>query len=82
METRRRNPLRLAAGIAACWFAAAAAPSPAPAQEHIPGTDPEHPKVRYADGSVSENDRCIVRKTKLNPNNRPVYVNGRAIGFC
>lgn len=41
------------------------------------------PYVRYFDGSqVSLNDRCAVRKVKLNPKMPPVYVNGQPIGFC
>jgi hypothetical protein len=41
------------------------------------------PLVRYFDGDlVSLNDRCAVRKIKLNPKMPPVYVNGRPIGFC
>jgi hypothetical protein len=40
------------------------------------------PKLRYFDGQVSLNDRCAVRKVRLNSKMPPVYVNGRAIGFC
>jgi len=41
------------------------------------------PRVRYFDGNqVSLNDRCAVRKVKLNVKMPPVYVNGRAVGFC
>jgi hypothetical protein len=41
------------------------------------------PRVRYFDGNqVSLNDRCAVRKTKLNAKMPPVYVNGQPIGFC
>jgi len=72
--TRRISVFLIACGLIAFL--------PGRAQEFVPGGDPEHPRVRYADGSVSENDRCIVRKVKLNPKNRPVYVNGRAVGFC
>jgi len=47
-------------------------------------TDPEaeFPRIRYGDGLVSVNDRCIVRKVKLNLRMPPVYVNGRPVGFC
>lgn len=48
----------------------------------VPTDDPEHPRVRYADSLLSENDRCPVRTGKLNPTYLPVYVNGRPIGFC
>ena len=41
------------------------------------------PKIRYSEtGLVSLNDRCAVRKVRLNPKMPPVYVNGRPIGFC
>lgn len=41
------------------------------------------PRLRFrADGQVSLNDRCPVRKVKLNPKMPPAYVNGRPIGFC
>jgi hypothetical protein len=41
------------------------------------------PLVRYFEGNLlSLNDRCAVRKVKLNPKMPPVYVNGRPIGFC
>ena len=41
------------------------------------------PRVRYyEDGQVSLNDRCAVRKVKLNPKMPPIYVNGQPVGFC
>jgi hypothetical protein len=41
------------------------------------------PRVRYYDSDlVSLNDRCAVRKIKLNIKMPPVYVNGQPIGFC
>ncbi len=41
------------------------------------------PKIRYFEaGLVSPNDRCAVRKVRLNVKMPPVYVNGRPIGFC
>ena len=41
------------------------------------------PRVRYFDTDlVSINDRCAVRKVKLNPKMPPVYVNGHPVGFC
>lgn len=46
--------------------------------------DPESafPKIRFADGLVSVNDRCPVTKRKLSVHFPPVYVNGQPIGFC
>jgi hypothetical protein len=41
------------------------------------------PTIRYFEGGlVSQNDRCAVRKVKLNAKMPPIYVNGRPIGFC
>ena len=42
----------------------------------------EHPRIRFGDGSVSENDICPVTRRKLSLLWPPVYVNGRSIGFC
>jgi hypothetical protein len=52
------------------------------AQRRVPTADPVHPKLKYADSLVSLNDRCMVRKNKLNPRVRPVYVNRQPVGFC
>jgi len=49
--------------------------------EYIQSED-SFPKLQYFDGQVSLNDRCAVRKIRLNSKMPPVYVNGRAIGFC
>lgn len=41
------------------------------------------PRLRFReDGQVSINDRCAVRKVKLNPRMPAAYVNGRPVGFC
>jgi len=40
------------------------------------------PHVRFADDAISLNDRCPVRKSKLNRRLPAIYVNGRPIGFC
>jgi hypothetical protein len=42
----------------------------------------DFPKLRFADGSVSANDRCPVTKRKLSVHFPPIYVNGLPIGFC
>lgn len=44
--------------------------------------DTSRPQIRYADGLVSANDRCPVKKSKLNRKMPPIYANGRPIGFC
>lgn len=46
-------------------------------------SDDSLPRVRYfEDGQLSLNDRCAVRKLKLNPHVTPVWVNGHPVGFC
>ena len=40
------------------------------------------PKLKFADGQVSINDKCPVTKRKLSVHWPPVYVNGQPIGFC
>ncbi len=64
-------------GLAATFAAALA-----PAQVVVPTKDPQYPRVKYADSLVSLNDRCMVRHGTLNPIFKPVYVNGRPVGFC
>lgn len=40
------------------------------------------PRIQFADGLISLNDRCPVRRVPLNLRMPPVYVNGRPVGFC
>jgi hypothetical protein len=42
----------------------------------------EYPHLKYADGQVSLNDKCMIRLNKLSPKMPPIYVNGRPVGFC
>ena len=42
----------------------------------------EFPQLRYANGWLSLNDRCPVRKVQLNRRLTPLFVNGRPVGFC
>jgi len=51
-------------------------------QRYVEGDDPEFPRVVQPDSLVTLNDRCIVRKKKLETSIRPVYVNLHPIGFC
>ena len=49
------------------------------------GGDPGEGKlarIRYSDGLVSPNDKCMVRQVKLNLRVPPIYVNGLPMGFC
>jgi hypothetical protein len=50
---------------------------------YVLGPDPAHPRVRYLDGQLAENESCAVQLgNKLSRRVPPVYVNGRPIGFC
>jgi hypothetical protein len=69
-------------GLAAVIGAALAWPFDGEAQRRVPTTDPDHPRLKFADSLTSLNDRCMVRKSKLNPKLRPVYVNQQPVGFC
>jgi hypothetical protein len=40
------------------------------------------PHMLFADGQITLNDRCPVRKVPLNLRLPGLYVNGRPIGFC
>jgi hypothetical protein len=51
--------------------------------EFVGAAEDSFPRVRYFETNlVSINDRCAVRKVKLNPKMPPVYVNGQPVGFC
>lgn len=57
--------------------------APTNSQDYIyTNGDSLNPRVQYPDGTISLNDRCAVRMTKLAKRMRPVYVNGHPIGFC
>ena len=53
-----------------------------PPHEYVAGDDEKFPRIRYADGTVSANDRCPVRRNRMNPRMDYLLVNGRPIGFC
>ena len=55
---------------------------PARAQHPVAGPDSLHPRIKYADSLVSLNHECMVSKRRLSDRIRPVYVNGRPVGFC
>jgi hypothetical protein len=65
--------------------ASATEPMPISTEPFAEFVSPEDslPRLRFfADGQVSINDRCPVRKVKLNPRMGASYVNGRPVGFC
>jgi len=51
--------------------------------QFVSGDEAAHPRIRYRDGQVSQNDSCAIRiGARLNRRIPPVYVNGQPIGFC
>jgi hypothetical protein len=73
--------LALAIALCACGGRPAELVPPIGKTEAVDPDSP-FPRLRFADGSVSINDRCPVTKRKLSVYFPPVYVNGQAIGFC
>jgi len=63
-----------------------AAPTP-PASKQAPRPVPQKfyapvfAKAKY-DSVLSVNDRCPVKRGRLNPNIRPTYINRQPVGFC
>jgi len=49
---------------------------------YVAGNSPDRPRIMYRDSLVSLNDYCPVRQARLDPDRKPVYVNGTPIGFC
>jgi len=60
--------------------------APSSVQALIPAaytdTTAEFPHLKFTNGTSSINDRCPVRKAKLNTKLSPLFVNGQPIGFC
>ena len=77
-----RQPAVAKGIVAATVTAVLVSPLAVRSQRYVPTSDPGHPRIRYADSLLSLNDRCMVRKAKLNLRVRPVYVNGQPAGFC
>ena len=50
--------------------------------QYVEGEEGRFPRIRFADHSLSVNDRCPVTLKRLHPRWDPVYVNGRSVGFC
>ncbi|MBK7143169.1 MAG: hypothetical protein IPH75_13930 [bacterium] len=42
----------------------------------------DFPPMQYANGQLTINDRCPVRKVPLNRRLSPLFVNGKPLGFC
>jgi hypothetical protein len=77
-----RSGSSTAPAVAEPAVVAADTPTMPPLAEYVSPTD-SLPRLRYlADGQVTINDRCPVRKVKLNPRMHAAYVNGRPVGFC
>ena len=75
--------LTLGATAAAAQPGQEAARPVAPALAEYVSPADSLPRLRFfADGLLTLNDRCPVRKVKLNPRMHPAYVNGFPVGFC
>ena len=82
---KRSSPVAVAAFLLTCAAACGGKPSqvvPPVGKPEVIDASAEFPKIRFADGLPSANDRCPVTKRKLSPAFPPVYVNGLPIGFC
>lgn len=77
-RVRYRSSMR-AAILALLLVAGMTTGMPLPEKVPVPGGDTY--RLRFGT-ELSLNDRCPVRKAALNPRMRPVWVNGRPIGFC
>ncbi|MCB1183803.1 hypothetical protein KDM41_10245 [bacterium] len=74
--------LLLAGGVQAASPAAMNGDKVEPLAEYVSPAD-SLPQLRYfCDGLITLNDRCPVRKVRLNPKMGASYVNGRPVGFC
>ena len=94
-SSRHRNPKGFSRGVtttvvllaAAVWFGCAAEPRETVlldtfAGVYVDGAVDSLPKVEYPRDGVTLNDRCPVRKVKLNRRMPPMYVNNFPVGFC
>jgi YHS domain-containing protein len=80
---RSRGLLVLALALGAGFAGLdALGPREGEAQRLVPTADPKHWRIKYADSLVSINDRCAVKEGALSTDIRPIYVNGKPVGFC
>ncbi len=70
---------KMLAGMLCGVLAACSQPPP---HDYVAADGQTFPRVLYADGDISHNDRCPVRKNKLNRHMDPLFVNGEPVGFC
>ena len=49
---------------------------------YVAGEEADLPRIEFAADVVSINDRCPVRRVKLNLRMPPVWVNAQAVAFC
>lgn len=81
----RAGPSRRSAAAVGLVLLAALAPPGGrglASPRYVPTEDPQHPRIEFSDSLVSLNTQCPVRGGKLSLRYKPVYVNGRPIGFC
>jgi len=50
--------------------------------EFVAGVEDSFPRVHYERAGTTLNDRCMVRRVKLNRKMPPMYVNNLPVGFC
>lgn len=80
-ERRRAAHTRLAVALLLTTLATACAGMPR--AEIVPSAEGGPHRLRYDDGKVSLNDRCMIQLANgLNPAMPPLYVNGDPVGFC
>lgn len=81
-----RRPFHAVRPAATCFALAAtalAAAAPALAMpRQVPLPEEGHHFIRYDDGTTTLNDFCPVAERPLGTMKAPVFVNGRAVGFC
>jgi hypothetical protein len=82
-----KQPLWLGLGIFTLFsFGCTKIEPPEPIEETFESvlvdTSAQYSPLRYADGELSVNNRCPIRRNKLDPKVRPLFVNGKPMGFC
>jgi len=75
-----RTAVRFVAPAITIAFAVARPSAAMPRPLELP--EEGHHLVRYDDGTTTLNDFCPVRERPIGTMKAPVFVNGRAIGFC
>jgi hypothetical protein len=89
--TRRQEPTAvrqwiwlgaLVLGLAGCGQAETPQAIEETFESALVDTTVDYSHLQYATGELSLNDRCPIRRDRLNPKVRPLFVNGKPLGFC